>query len=330
MRTRKGVLLTLAVALGISLCGAGGLKVCMAKTMQSEVATQVEQKEDIILEEGAQEVIANPVNQVWQEEKSIYLPEGAQIVSEAKNSYRIVWDNYTIEYWQGDKYLEKETQEDLGLGKLLPILQDTIKKYSGQDMSNCEIEVSLVGTEGDFEGGEACEPIVELETTDGKVCILGGEPAEDATVREYEMDSKHYQVWVLFDKHQYFIMVDSVTGEVFGYSYLNQNLGDYSNGWEKVMSYDPVEYELSEEEQKEYDAMIASFVTNDLNLGNVEKVFAQDWGLAYLNNGSIDDARAYYSALCKTDNGTMVEVSVDMGEKMVICFDTTIIYSSEG
>ena len=130
MRTRKGVLLTLTVALGISLCGAGGLKVCMAKTMQSEVATQVEQKEDIILEEGAQEVIvnqvnqANPVNQVWQEEKSIYLPEGAQIVSEAKNSYGIVWDNYTIEYWQGDKYLEKETQEDLGLGKVVLILKE--------------------------------------------------------------------------------------------------------------------------------------------------------------------------------------------------------------
>ena len=39
---------------------------------------------------------------------------------------------------------------------------------------------------------------------------------------------------------------------------------------------------------------------------------------------------AYYSAICKTDNGTMVEVSVDMGEKMVISFDTTIVYSSEG
>jgi hypothetical protein len=46
---------------------------------------------------------------------------------------------------------------------------------------------------------------------------------------------------------------------------------------------------------------IAQYIFKEL--GNVEKVFAQDWGLAELNNGSIDDARAYYSAICKTDNG---------------------------
>ena len=343
MRKKKGVIITVTTALVIAACGVGCLHAGMEKTMQEEVVTQVESNPDVILEEGSPEEsspeevenLVYQANQVWQEEESIYLPEGAEIVAQGKDSYGIVWDNYSIEYWQNDKYFAKETQEDLGLGKVVLILKDTIQKYSGQDMGNCEIEVVLAGPVDDYEGGEACEPII-LETTDGEVLELkttDGVIADvegAANVREYENDAKCYQVGVSFDKHDYFICVDSVTGEVLQYYYQNSNLGDYSHGWDKVFSYDPVEYELSEEEQKEYDAMIASFVTNDLKLGNVEKVFAQDWGLAYLNNGSINDARAYYSAICKTDNGTMVEVSVDMGEKMVVSFDTTIVYSSEG
>lgn len=343
MRKKTGVILTVSAALATVLCGAGCLYVGMEKTMQEETVVQVEQRETTVLEEGSQEEVENLVyqgNQVWQEEEGIYLPEGAEIVARGKDSYAIVWDNYSIEYWQNDKYFAKETQEDLGLGKLMSILQDTVKKYSGQDMSNCEIEVSLVGPEGDFEGGEACEPItlektdgavLELKTTDGDVHMIIADVEDASNVRDYEMNAKCYQVGVSFDKHDYSICVDSVTGEVLQYYYQNRNLGDYSHGWEKVFSYDdPVKYELSEEEQKEYDAMLASFVTNDLKLGNAEKVFAQDWGLAYLNNCSIDDARAYYSAICKTDNGAMVEISMDMGEKMVISFDTTIVYSSEG
>ena len=343
MRKKKGVIITVTTALVIAACGVGCLHAGMEKTMQEEVVTQVESNPDVILEEGSPEEsspeevenLVYQANQVWQEEESIYLPEGAEIVDQGKDSYGIVWDNYSIEYWQNDKYFAKETQEDLGLGKVVLILKDTIQKYSGQDMGNCEIEVALADPVDDYEGGEACEPII-LETTDGEVLELkttDGVIADvegAANVREYENDAKCYQVGVSFDKHDYFICVDSVTGEVLQYYYQNSNLGDYSHGWDKVFSYDPVEYELSEEEQKEYDAMIASFVTNDLKLGNVEKVFAQDWGLAYLNNGSINDARAYYSAICKTDNGTMVEVSVDMGEKMVVSFDTTIVYSSEG
>lgn len=342
MRKKKGVIITVTTALVIAACGVGCLYAGMEKTMQEEVVTQVESNPDVILEEGSPEEVENLVyqaNQVWQEEESIYLPEGAEIVDQGKDSYGIVWDNYSIEYLQNDKYFAKETQEDLGLGKVVLILKDTIQKYSGQDMGNCEIEVVLADPVDDYEGEVACEPIMlettdgdvlELKTTDGDVHMIIADVEGAANVREYENDAKCYQVGVSFDKHDYFICVDSVTGEVLQYYYQNSNLGDYSHGWDKVFSYDPVEYELSEEEQKEYDAMIASFVTNDLKLGNVEKVFAQDWGLAELNNGSIDDARAYYSAICKTDNGTMVEVSVDMGEKMVVSFDTTIVYSSEG
>ena len=46
-------------------------------------------------------------------------------------------------------------------------------------------------------------------------------------------------------------------------------------------------------------------------------------------NGSEGDVRAYYTALCKTEDGTITEVSFDMGEKRVNSFDTTVVYSSE-
>ncbi len=51
--------------------------------------------------------------------------------------------------------------------------------------------------------------------------------------------------------------------------------------------------------------------------------------MAYIANGN-NDVRAYYTALCKTENGTMVDVTIDMGEKMVTSFDTTVIYAWEG
>ena len=124
MKKRKGVLLTLALAGAITLCGAGGQYVSMAKTMQEEAATQV-----------------------WQEKESIYLPDGAKIALRNANGYGIEWDNCTIQYFQDDKYFEKETREDLGLAKLIPILKDTIKKYSGQEAEKCEMEVYLVSAE---------------------------------------------------------------------------------------------------------------------------------------------------------------------------------------
>ena len=171
--------------------------------------------------------------------------------------------------------------------------------------------------------------VLELKTTDGDVHMIIADVEDTANVREYENDARCYQVGVSFDKHDYFICVDSVTGEVLQYYYQNSNLGDYSHGWDKVFSYDPVEHELSEEEQKEYDDMIASFVSDELKLGKVEKVFAQYWGLAHIMNGSEGDVRAYYTALCKTEDGTITEVSFDMGEKRVNSFDTTVVYSSE-
>ena len=319
MKKRKGVLFTLALAGVITLCGAGGLYVSMAKTMQEETAIQVEQKRDVQEENAQMEAAA----QVWQEKESIYLPEGAQIVSRGESGYGIEWDNCTIQYWQDDKYFEKETQEDLGLAKLMPILKDTIKKYSGQEVQEYEMEVFLIGAEeAEYEAkpDDKCVQIAEE--------VAAPEFVEDAEVREYDINAKHYQVGIMFDKYDYSIWVDSVTGEVLGYYYANNNLGEYTHGWEMQEEFEPV-YELSMEEQKEYDDMIASFVSDELLLGNVVNIFGQYWGLGYISNGSEDDVRAFYSALCKTEDGTMVEVSFDMGEKRVNSFDTTVAYASE-
>jgi hypothetical protein len=34
--------------------------------------------------------------------------------------------------------------------------------------------------------------------------------------------------------------------------------------------------------------------------------------------------RAHYAAICKTEDGSMVEVVVDMGSKKIVSFNTTI------
>ena len=327
MKKRKGVLLTLALAGAITLCGAGGLYVSMAKNMQEDTTIQVEQKRDEVFEAAVQEedALVQGAEQVWQEKEGIYLPDGAKVIETGEDGYEIEWDGCVIKYWQDDKYFEKETREDLGLGNLMPILKDTMKKYSGQEPKECEMEVYLVAAEEVEEEAKPDDKCVHM--TEEEVAAL--EPAEDTEIREYDIATKHYQVGVMFDNYDYNIWVDSVTGEVLGYYYSNNNLGEYTHGWEKKLEYGPEELDFTKEEQKEYDDMIASFVSDELKLGKVEKVFAQYWGLAHIMNGSEGDVRAYYTALCKTEDGTITEVSFDMGEKRVNSFDTTVVYSSE-
>ena len=59
--------------------------------------------------------------------------------------------------------------------------------------------------------------------------------------------------------------------------------------------------------------------------GNVEKFYSQDAYVNYIGNNQ----RAYYTVVCKTDEGAVVEVSFDIGEKTVTSFRTSAQYLSE-
>ncbi len=309
---KKRVVLTITLALATALCGVACLNAGMETTMQEESVTQVERKSEPMSEESesVQEVVSN---QIWLEEESIYLPDGAQITSQDEKGYEITWNDYNIRYGRDEKAFRKETQEDLGLGKLIPIVEETIKAYSGQDMANAEIEVHLVGEQGDMESGENVVLVVEYEENETPVDIIG-----------YAYDINHYQVNVSFDKRDYAIMVESLTGEVLSYYYNNGNLGEYLHGWEAHFGEDSGEHELSEEEQKEFDELITSFVTKELGLGTVESIFAQYCGVAFMHEDDEYVGRAFYTATCKTEIGRLALVTVDIGERTITSFDTTM------
>lgn len=310
MRKRNGALLTLALAGTMALCGVGGLHVSMANAMQEEMTTQIEQKEATILDESTQETAKN---QVWQEEESIYLPEGAEIVAKNETGYDIVWDDCSIRYWQGEPHA-KETKEDLGLAKLKSILKNTIKQYSGQDMGKCELDVALVEPLTDGIGNVDASVFAPdngtqyVEDAEGVTQYVG----DAEGVKVYDIDTKCYQVHVTgISQHKYIILVDSVTGEVTAFLHEDLSLGSFSQGWEM-------------EKEKEYESIIESFVSDDLKLGNVQKIYGIRNGIRFDIDSSIQ--RTFYEALCKTDNGTVVEVTIDCGTKTVKGFCIDVVY----
>ncbi len=353
---KKGTIITLALAGVITLGGAGALYAGMSKNMEEKQVAQVERKQEVSQKESqevvqeaekAEEAKKADANQTWQEADSIYLPEGAEIVASGDYGYEITWDDCNISY----KLFSKETQEDIGLGKLKPIIEDAITKYTGQDLGACNMEIFLEDPAAYELGSENADVDLNIDmdvvestidengnvtaviiSDDGNECIeyVHVEYADDTAdsmpeeVREmYTLDSKCYQVHIRTDNQRYDIWVDSVTGLVTVFNYENENLGTFTNGWDIEDSSE--ECKLSDAEQKEYDTIIEAFVTDELKLGNVEKFYSQDAYVNYIGNNQ----RAYYTVVCKTNDGAIVEITFDIGENAVTSFRTSAQYLSK-
>ncbi|MBE5954474.1 MAG: hypothetical protein E7257_10065 [Lachnospiraceae bacterium] len=376
MRKKKGIIITLAMAGLISVGGAVGLHASMERNMNEKQVAQVERKqemsqeinqEDVNLEETDEKVNnlnnidqsnaaqdenikADTVNQTWNNEENIYVPEGAEIISDNEFGCEIVWDNCNISYM----HYSYETEEDLGLGKLKPIIDSAVKKYAGEDLGPCDMQIFMEvpydeGMEtqevqgdidaiiADCEDGETCEikgedgEIYEIKCEDGETCVTMYVVDESESMPEelrdiYYLDSKCYQVHILTESDRYDIWIDSVTGLVTVFNHEDEDLGTFTNGWD-VNSGTDVVYEVSSEEQKEYDAIIESFIADELKLGTVEKFYAQDMGVSYFGTSG-NNVRAYYNVICKTVDGAVVEVTFDIGEKKVTSFRTSVNYLS--
>lgn len=380
MRKKKGIIITLALAGLISVGGAVGLHASMERNMNEKQVAQVERKqelsqeinqEDVNLEEANEKVNnlndtaqsdatqdentenikTDTVNQTWNNEENIYVPEGAEIVSNNELGCEIVWDNCNISYM----HYSYETEDDLGLGKLKPIVDAAVKKYAGEDLGPCDMQIFIESpydegmetqeVQGDIdaiiancEDGETCEiksedgKIYEIKNDDGKIDVTMFVVDESESMPEevrdiYYLDSKCYQVHILTESDRYDIWIDSVTGLVTVFNHEDEDLGTFTNGWD-VNSGTDVVYEVSSEEKKEYDAIIDSFIADELKLGTVEKFYAQDMGVSYFG-ASGNNVRAYYNVICKTVDGAVVEVTFDIGEKKVTSFRTSVIYLSE-
>ena len=384
MRKKKGVIMTLALAGLISVGGAVGLHANMERNMNEKQVAQVERKQEITQEmnqanadigdtehDNTAQVDVDQssvnkeqtVNQFWQEDEGIYLPEGAEIVSDNEYGCDITWDNCNISYM----HYSYETEEDLGLGKLKPIVDSAVKKYTGEDLGPCDMQIFLEvpydeGMEIQEEQADIdidaliayCEgeEVAIVETADGKTYEIKSEDGNIYEIKRedgetdvtmivadesesmpeelrdiYYLDSKCYQVHILTESDRYDIWIDSVTGLVTVFNHEDEDLGTFTNGWD-VNSGTDVVYEVSSEEKKEYDAIIDSFIADELKLGTVEKFYAQDMGVSYFG-ASGNNVRAYYNVICKTVDGAVVEVTFDIGEKKVTSFRTSVIYLSE-
>lgn len=383
MRKKKGVIMTLALAGLISVGGAVGLHANMERNMNEKQVAQVERKQEITQEmnqanadigdtehDNTAQVEVDQssvnkeqtVNQFWQEDEGIYLPEGAEIVSDNEYGCNIMWDNCNISYM----HYSYETEEDLGLGKLKPIVDSAVKKYTGEDLGPCDMQIFLEvpydeGMEIQEEQADIdidaliayCEgeEVAIVETADGKTYEIKNEDGEIYEIKNddgetdvtmivadesefmpedvhdiYYLDSKCYQVHILTESDRYDIWIDSVTGLVTVFNHEDEELGTFTNGWD-VNSAADVVYEVSSDEQKEYDAIIDSFIADELKLGTVEKFYAQDMGVSYFGTSG-NNVRAYYNVICKTTDGAVVEVTFDIGEKKVTSFRTSVNYLS--
>lgn len=381
MRKKKGVIITLALAGLISVGGAVGLHANMERNMNEKQVAQVERKQEIsqeinqqdvnleesngkdnnlndanqinaTQEENAQVNNADTVNQAWNKDENIYVPEGAEIVSNNEYGCDITWGNCNISYM----HYSKETEEDLGLGKLKPIIEAAVKKYSGEDLGACDMQifiespydegVEIQDVEVDVDNNDTDpdvdidalisnyegEEVAVVETEDGETCVVEICVDESNSMPEevrdiYYLDSKCYQVHILTESDRYDIWIDSVTGLVTVFNHEDEDLGTFTNGWD-VMNDSGEVYEVSSEEQKEYDTIIDSFISDELNLGTVEKFYAQDLGVSYFGTSG-NNVRAYYNVICKTKDGAVVEVTFDIGEMKVTSFRTSVMYLSE-
>lgn len=294
MTKKKGTILALALTGVMIFGGTSGVCVSMAQTRQADTTTQMEQKASFVSEKTGDD-LAVAKDQNWQEQESIYLPEGADLEHNEDGSYSIAYNDFDIVFYQGEGMV-KESKDDLGLGKLIPIVEDTIKDYSGVDMEKCQMQIEM------FDNFE-------------------NEYEDFGLSKAYNYEPKYYEVCVFgIPQHEYLICVNSVTGEVLGFDHTDNSLDSFSNGWKMENEGDVCE--LSEEEQKDCDAAIEAFVRDDLKLGNIVETYDQICGLRYGENNE----RASYTAFCKTENGDVVEVMLDCQNKTVISFSINPVY----
>lgn len=355
MIKKKGVIITLALAGVVSVGGAMGLHAGMERNMKEKQVTQIERRQEVsqeINQEDANQAKSeesigtqeDSIIQNWNDEEVIYLPEGAEIISNDEYGCNIAWDNWNISYM----HYSMETKEDLGLGKLKPIIGDAVKKYTGQELGQCDMQIFIedpLAESFDEQEGQQVQPELDLDLDDAVTTVEENgitiiktedgimEVYEDCVEAEsipdevrdiYYLESKCYQVHILTDNNRYDIWIDSVTGQVTVFNHEDETLGSFTNGWD-IMSESGEECQVSSEEQKEYDEIIDTFVSDELKLGSVEKYYSQDMYVNYTGTTG-NNIRAYYNAVCKTDEGAVVEVTFDIGEKKVTSFRTSTIY----
>lgn len=299
MRKKHYTLMTLALAGGMILGGTGILSQKISDAKTEKMVTTEKKSGDFTepVDETANLQEENNEKESLKTKQGIRLPEGAEIKEEKGNSFKILWDNRQITYYMSET--EKESDADLTIEEVVGIAIKSIQAYTHQNNVGKNIEISLqrntptddtyILTE-DASDGETNENVIPAGKNNG--------------IRCYAVDVKGTA------EHQYSLLINSVTGQVFSYADFYDKNGEHHEYEDAQFS------ELKEKMKPECAAIAGDFVKECLYLGDVKDFFAFSTGFMTTENGSRDT----FDIFCKTEDGDSVMVTIDQLEKNVLCF----------
>lgn len=301
MRKKHYTLMTLTLAGVMAFGGAGllSLKISDAKTEENivtenqnlDIAKKVE--DSVKLEERGEEK--------QQVRKNINLPRGAKLTEETEKYLKISWEGRQITYFLSES--EKEEEADIGMEDVIGITIKSIQKFTGQDLTGNNIEISLHrNVLPDDEYG-----LLETEeaTTNGTFVPVINKKNYGIRYYAVDMDGKK--------NHSFTLHINSITGEVFGYA-------DYADCYDKDISKYNKEYDNTEIEQikPEYIKIAKEFMKNNLEeLGDVKECYAFTTGMMETEHGT----RNTFDIFFKTQKDDIVAITMDQAEKTVLCIE---------
>ena len=297
--------MTLGLAGVIAMGGTGLLsqKISDAKTEKIittvEKGTETGNQTDGVVNGKEQ----NTEKEVFHKKYGIYLPESAEIKEETGDSLRILWNGCEFIYHLS--YSEKQKESDMSVGDAVKIAIEAVQKYGKQDVTGKKIEISLQkNLPPKDESG--------LVDTDGDILDIDG---DSVVVNRKNYGVRYYAVDISGIKlHQYSLMINSVTGEVFGYVDYHDRGANAEYGKEFTA-------EELEKLEPELKSLAEKFVDESMDL---EKAKAYNFveGLMDTENA----CREIFMVYCKTKDDDVVVVTMDPVEKSVLCFEINPIF----
>lgn len=238
-----------------------------------------------------------------QEQKEIQkawgLPQDAIVISKEKAEcsdtseyeYHVFWNHFYITvYYPGIKGYKMKKDTDISMITAIQKSIAEIKKLTGKDVSG------------------------------GKV-LLGRGVNKVKAKRAYHMLlslDKDGDYWSICDDKEnerlWSVSVSAVTGEINSYSDYSDRGAVQENEADSLEGLPPQELN---EIGKEYNAIATNFVEHTLKKGKVEKCF----GMSSYNEIRSNGYEPIITLYCKTEEGDVIEISINQINKTVFAYD---------
>lgn len=306
MRKKHYTLMTFTLAGAMALGGTGILSQKISNARTEKIITTQKKSEDT--GKQAEHVTKGEeatTKKAAQNQLKLELPADAKIEEEKGGSIKIKWDGRNITYYASDS--GKEIEADmLNIEEVVGTAIKSIQEYTKENNIGENIEIGLhqniLEDRADCLSGENTE-----EGDRGSAPIVPAGNKKNEGIWYYAVDVEGIK------KHNYTLLINSVTGQVFGYV-------DYNDGAIDSKNDDVVAGKDNEErrvESTQYALIAEKFIKESLNVGPVKEFYAFQTGL--METKSI--TRETLDAFCKTEGGDVVVVTLDLLEKKVLAFE---------